>query len=120
MSTVVASGTHPRALPAWPADRPLRAWQKAALKVLDAHAGDAPLKLLLSGTPFRSDNTAIPWVAYDADGVSTADYTYSYTQALMDRVCRPVTFCTYDGDMEWMSDGRRRHADFSVVLPAAE
>ena len=31
-----------------------------------------------------------------------------------------MTFCTYDGDMEWMSDGRRRHADFSVVLPAAE
>ena len=82
--------------------------------------GPARLKLLLSGTPFRSDNTAIPWVAYDEDGVSRADYTYSYTQALHDRVCRPVTFCTYDGDMEWMSDGRRRHADFSVVLPAAE
>ena len=48
------------------------------------------------------------------------DYAYSYTQALQDRVCRPVTFCTYDGDMEWMSDGRRRHADFSVLLPAAE
>ena len=31
-----------------------------------------------------------------------------------------MTFCAYDGDMEWMSDGRRRHADFSVVLPAAE
>jgi superfamily II DNA or RNA helicase len=82
--------------------------------------GTARLKLLLSGTPFRSDNTAIPWVRYDDDGVSKADYTYSYTQALHDRVCRPVTFCTYDGDMEWMSDGRRRHADFSVVLPAAE
>ncbi len=77
-------------------------------------------RLLLSGTPFRSDNTAIPWVAYDEDGVSRADYAYSYTQALEDRVCRPVTFCAYDGDMEWMSDGRRRHADFGTVLPAAE
>ena len=31
-----------------------------------------------------------------------------------------MTFHTYDGDMEWMSDGRRRRADFSVGLPAAE
>ena len=31
-----------------------------------------------------------------------------------------MTFHTYDGDMEWMSDGRRRRADFSVALPAAE
>jgi superfamily II DNA or RNA helicase len=31
-----------------------------------------------------------------------------------------VTFHTYGGDMEWMSEGRRRRADFDVVLPAAE
>jgi superfamily II DNA or RNA helicase len=31
-----------------------------------------------------------------------------------------VTFHTYGGDMEWMSDGRRRRADFEVALPAAE
>jgi superfamily II DNA or RNA helicase len=92
------------------------AWGRTATDAF----GSAPLKLLLSGTPFRSDNTAIPWVAYDADGISRADFTYSYTQALLDRVCRPVTFCTYDGDMEWMSDGRRRRADFTVGLPPAE
>jgi len=92
------------------------AWGRSAL---DAFA-PARMKLLLSGTPFRSDNSAIPWVSYDGDGVSRADFTYSYTQALLDKVCRPVTFCTYDGDMEWMSDGRLRTADFSVVLPAVE
>jgi superfamily II DNA or RNA helicase len=81
---------------------------------------DARMRLLLSGTPFRSDNTAIPWVAYDDDGVSRADYAYGYTDALLDGVCRPVTFHTYGGDMEWISDGRRRRADFDVVLPAAE
>jgi hypothetical protein len=31
-----------------------------------------------------------------------------------------VTFHLNDGDMEWMSDGRRRRADFTVGLPAAE
>ena len=80
----------------------------------------ARFRLLLSGTPFRSDNSPIPWVAYDDEGVSRADYDYGYTQALVDGVCRPVTFHTYGGDMEWVSDGRVRRADFDVVLPAAE
>ena len=44
---------------------------------------------------------------YDDDGVSRADYDYGYTQALIDGVCRPVTFHTYGGDMEWVSDGTR-------------
>ena len=86
---------------------------------MDAFAR-AELRLLLSGTPFRSDNSPIPWVEYDADGFSSADYTYTYTDALVDGVCRPITFVPYDGDMEWMSDGKRRRADFSVVLPRAE
>src|SRR4051794_11072914 len=92
------------------------AWGQSTVR---AFAG-ARFRLLLSGTPFRSDNTPIPWVAYDEDGVSRSDYAYGYTDALLDGVCRPVTFHTYDGDMEWMSDGRRRRADFSVGLPAAE
>lgn len=82
--------------------------------------GNATFRLLLSGTPFRSDNEAIPWVAYDANGVSCADYLYGYPQALVDRVCRPITFLPYDGVMEWASDGRLRSADFDLVLPATE
>jgi superfamily II DNA or RNA helicase len=92
------------------------AWGRSTLAAFE----QARFRLLLSGTPFRSDNTAIPWVAYDDDGISRADFAYGYTDALLDGVCRPVTFHTYDGDMEWMSDGRRRRADFSVALPAAE
>jgi superfamily II DNA or RNA helicase len=86
---------------------------------IDAFAR-ARFRLLLSGTPFRSDNSPIPWVTYDDEGVSRADYDYGYTQALVDGVCRPVTFHTYGGDMEWVSDGRVRRADFDVVLPAPE
>ncbi len=92
------------------------AWGRSAQAAFEG----ARFRLLLSGTPFRSDNTPIPWITYDEDGVSQADYAYGYTEALIDGVCRPVTFHTYDGDMEWMSDGRRRSADFSVGLPAAE
>src|SRR5215217_3025229 len=92
------------------------AWGRSTI---DAFAS-ARFRLLLSGTPFRSDNTPIPWVSYDDDGVSRADYAYGYTDALLEGVCRPVTFHTYGGEMEWMSDGRTRRADFDVVLPAAE
>jgi len=82
--------------------------------------GQATFRLLLSGTPFRSDNEAIPWVHYDEDGVSRADYVYGYPDALVDRVCRPITFLPYDGEMEWVSDGQVRTADFDLVLPANE
>jgi superfamily II DNA or RNA helicase len=103
------------------ADEPHHMGEQAAWgrSTVDAFAR-ARFRLLLSGTPFRSDNTPIPWVAYDAEGVSSADHAYGYTDALLDGVCRPVTFHTYGGDMEWVSDGRVRRADFSVVLPAAE
>jgi superfamily II DNA or RNA helicase len=103
------------------ADEPHHMGEDASwgLTTMDAFAR-AELRLLLSGTPFRSDNSPIPWVEYDADGFSSADYTYTYTDALIDGVCRPITFVPYDGDMEWMSDGKRRRADFSVVLPRAE
>ena len=94
----------------------LAAWGRSTLAAFER----ARFRLLLSGTPFRSDNTPIPWVSYDDDGVSRADFNYGYTDALLDGVCRPVTFHTYGGDMEWMSDGRRRRADFDVALPAAE
>jgi superfamily II DNA or RNA helicase len=103
------------------ADEPHHMGEDASWGVttMDAFAR-AQLRLLLSGTPFRSDNSPIPWVEYDADGFSSADYTYTYTDALVDGVCRPITFLPYDGDMEWISDGRRRRADFSVALPRAE
>ncbi len=94
----------------------LAAWGLQTRKAFDG----ARFRLLLSGTPFRSDNSAIPWVAYDEDGLSRADYAYGYPQALRDRVCRPITFLPYDGEMEWVSDGRLRSADFDLVLPAAE
>jgi len=103
------------------ADEPHHMGDQAAWGVQTRRAFDsASFRLLLSGTPFRSDNSAIPWVTYDEDGLSRADYTYGYPQALVDRVCRPITFLPYDGEMEWLSDGRLRSADFDLALPAAE
>lgn len=94
----------------------LASWGTSARRAF----GDAGFRLLLSGTPFRSDDAPIPWVSYDEDGLSSADFTYGYPEALVDRVCRPITFLPYDGEMEWISDGKMRSADFDLVLPAAE
>jgi superfamily II DNA or RNA helicase len=114
----LAAGRQPTLLIA---DEPHHMGDLAAWGVQTRRAFDgARFRLLLSGTPFRSDNSAIPWVPYDEDGFSQADYVYGYPQALHDRVCRPITFLPYDGEMEWVSDGRLRSADFDLVLPAAE
>lgn len=103
------------------ADEPHHMGDQATWGISARQAFDrAEFRLLLSGTPFRSDNEAIPWVSYDDDGISSADFTYGYPDALVDRVCRPITFLPYDGEMEWMSDGEVRTADFGLVLPAAE
>ncbi|MBA3300639.1 MAG: DEAD/DEAH box helicase family protein, partial [Thermoleophilaceae bacterium] len=91
-------------------------WGVAARTAFDG----AAFRLLLSGTPFRSDNSAIPWVDYDAEGMSCADHVYGYPESLLDSVCRPITFLPYDGEMEWRSDGRLRSAAFEAVLPRAE
>ena len=65
----------------------------------------ATRRLSLTGTPFRSDATPIPFVTYeqDADGTrrSVPDYTYGYAEALADHVVRPVVFLAYGGGMRW-------------------
>jgi superfamily II DNA or RNA helicase len=62
-------------------------------------------RLSLTGTPFRSDTAAIPFVEYapDRDGIrrSKADYSYNYGDALRDGVVRPVIFLSYSGQMRW-------------------
>ena len=65
----------------------------------------AARRLALTGTPFRSDTSPIPFVTYaeDRDGIrrSSADYTYGYAEALRDGVVRPVLFLAYGGAMRW-------------------
>ncbi len=65
----------------------------------------ATRRLALTGTPFRSDTTPIPFVRYELgeDGIlrSASDYTYGYAAALRDGVVRPVLFLAYGGAMRW-------------------
>jgi len=65
----------------------------------------ATRRLLLSGTPFRSDTAPIPFVEYHPDEkgirLSRTDYAYGYRRALEDGVVRPVMFLVYAGRMRW-------------------
>lgn len=91
------------------------------------HAGDAATwggamrqafegagrRLLLSGTPKRTDGTEVPFVTYDEDGAFVEDYLYDYGQALEDYridadgarwpVVRPTDFNVLDGRAHWIS-----------------
>ncbi|CAA9293622.1 MAG: probable RNA helicase [uncultured Actinomycetospora sp.] len=70
----------------------------------EAFAG-ATRRLALTGTPFRSDDSPIPFITYepDAAGVlrSRADHSYGYADALADGVVRPVVFLAYSGQASW-------------------
>lgn len=94
---------------------------RSTLVILDEihHAGDsrswgeavansfapATRRLMLTGTPFRSDDNPIPFVTYERDrsGVlrSRADSSYGYAEALADGVVRPVIFLAYSGETRW-------------------
>jgi superfamily II DNA or RNA helicase len=76
--------------------------------------------LLLSGTPFRSDQSAIPGVRYD-DGVVVPDISYTYADAVRDGICRPVTFIPYDGVLQWRNgDDEVMEASFGDAVTSRE
>jgi superfamily II DNA or RNA helicase len=98
-----------------------RTMTRRTMVILDEihHAGDsrswgdgvraafepAVRRLMLTGTPFRSDDNPIPFVTYERgdDGLqrSRSDSVYGYSDALRDGVVRPVIFLAYSGETRW-------------------
>jgi superfamily II DNA or RNA helicase len=91
------------------------AWGEGFSKAFAA----TPRWLLLSGTPFRSDQCAIAGVRYEA-GVAIPDVSYSYAQAVRDGICRPVAFIPYDGTLSWQSGDDVIESSFDDVLSTRE
>jgi superfamily II DNA or RNA helicase len=99
----------------------VRTENRKTLVILDEvhHGGDAKAwgdaireaftpatrRLSLTGTPFRSDDSPIPFITYEPDSAgalrSKADHTYGYSDALRDGVVRPVIFMAYSGEASW-------------------
>ena len=98
-----------------------RTMTRPTMVILDEihHAGDsrswgdgvksafepAVRRLMLTGTPFRSDENPIPFVTYERgqDGLlrSRSDSSYGYADGLGDGVVRPVIFLAYSGETRW-------------------
>jgi superfamily II DNA or RNA helicase len=108
----------------------VRTEARRTLVVLDEihHAGDAKSwgdgvreaftpavrRLALTGTPFRSDDSPIPFISYepDSDGAlrSAADHFYGYSEALADGVVRPVMFLAYSGEARWRTSAGEEYS----------
>ena len=54
-----------------------------------------------SGTPFRIDGRAIPFINYGENDRAVPDFRIGYGEALLDDIVRPVYFPRFDGTMEW-------------------
>lgn len=80
--------------------------------------GNATRRLLLSGTPFRSDGNPIPFVGYSAGdhGISVSDFAYGYGEALRDGYCAPLYFPHHDGDFQWERGGEIHSYDLMTRL----
>ncbi|MHC9291095.1 DEAD/DEAH box helicase [Mycobacterium sp. LTG2003] len=87
-----------------------KSWGDAMREAFD----DATRRLALTGTPFRSDDSPIPFVNYEPDESgfqrSRADHVYGYADALADGVVRPVVFLAYSGEARWRDSAGEEHA----------
>lgn len=70
-------------------------------------------RLLLSGTPFRTDGARIPFVEYDDNGREISQHRIDYGTAVADGICRSIRFEVMDGRGEWKRGAARFTCDAS-------
>lgn len=99
-------------------------WGQAIKHAFGPEKSNRHRRLLLSGTPFRSDNNPIPFVEYVPDeenptiSRAQSNFSYGYGDALKDeKVVRHIVFPTWDGTLEWNNAfGDKRIATFQDDL----
>lgn len=98
------------------ADADNTSWGPAILEAF----GESVRRLLLSGTPFRTDGTPIPFVKYDSAGKALPNRAISYGEAVGNGIVRPVRFEVMDGAGEWVRGAMRASAFAASVNEADE
>lgn len=93
------------------ADHPKAKWGEALQLAFEY----AVRRLLLSGTPFRTDGTRIPFITYDGNGMAIPGYSISYGTAVTRSITRPIRFEVMDGTGEWMRGATRFAATARTV-----
>lgn len=87
-------------------------WGPALSEAFDV----ASRRLLLSGTPFRTDGAPIPFVEYNEDEKAVPGFSYDYGSALADQdVVRPVVFPAMDGESKWRRSGAMEVTSISLA-----
>jgi superfamily II DNA or RNA helicase len=78
--------------------------------------GDAGRRLLLTGTPWRTDEREqMPFVDFDQlTRELCVDYAYSYGTAVADGVCRAIEFPLVNGRADFRRNGERRRVDMRI------
>jgi superfamily II DNA or RNA helicase len=81
----------------------------------------AARRLLLTGTPVRSDGQPISFLTYEGEPpVARADYVYPYWKGLRDGIVRPVEFRLFGANARWMNAGEMVEQGLSEVDEADE
>lgn len=75
-------------------------WGKAVQHAFEV----ADRRLLLSGTPFRTDGTRIPFVEYDTNGMSVSHHAVTYGEGVQESIVRPIRFMQLDGSGRWLEE----------------
>jgi superfamily II DNA or RNA helicase len=92
-----------------------RAWGDAIATAFEG----ARFRLMLSGTPFRSDRDRIPFLGYEAgSGLCIPDFTYDYPRAVREGVCRTIEFRAHGGTITWLDGGEEYTAEFADKIAA--
>jgi superfamily II DNA or RNA helicase len=90
-----------------------KAWGNALRTAFEV----ASRRLLLSGTPTRTDRAPVPFIHYDERGMFVAEgghgYSYDYGEAIQDHAVRPIEFLALDGSVRWREAGQIRTADLA-------
>lgn len=74
-------------------------------------------RLLLTGTPFRNDGQAIPYVRYDPRTQRVQpDFSMSYADALKHGYVAPLYFYTYDAEGRWAKGDDEFEGSFTSRL----
>lgn len=93
-----------------------RSWGDAIKKSFEM----AGRRLCLSGTPFRTDGTAVPFLRYDANGYCLPDMIYDYPNAIKDGVVRIVSFHHNAGEVEYLKNGEHLTASINQNVSEEE
>jgi len=81
----------------------------------DTHASNI-YRLSMSGTPFRTDCTAIPFFSYDGRGFCVPDIAYDYPDALRDGVIRYLHFEGAKGEATISKRDEEMHLEMNAEI----